>query len=697
MNMNLKTRVKEAGQIFKMYQSRLNKLGIETLEDLIYHIPFRYDDLSLISKIEQIQSGEIVTIQGKVISIKNQFTKKGKKIQKAKVSDETGEIDVIWFNQPYLVKIIHEEDTIALSGRVNKIVNDLIMESPEYEFMNNSNELIHTGRLVPIYPETKGLSSKWLRRQIYKLIKTQTQNILEHIPDSIRDDNNLMEIKSAIEQIHFPESLDMANKARLRLAFDELFLIQLASYKRRNDWEKNLKSSSFNTQKYQDQIQKLIKNLPFELTNAQKKAIDEIFLDLSKEKPMNRLLEGDVGSGKTVVAAIAMYLAYLNGFQSVLMAPTEILANQHYQTISNLLSPLGVKVELVTGNKKLRIKKQESEIKRKNLDSKFMIHDSSNNFNILIGTHALLSEKIKFERLGLVVIDEQQRFGVEQRAIIREKGQNPHLLTMTATPIPRTVALTLYGDLDLSYLNEMPKNRKKIKTWLVPSQKRDNAYKWIGKQIKETDSQVFIICPFIEESENMISVKAATKEFARLQKEVFIDLKLGMLHGKMKGKEKDMILEDFKNKKFNILVATPVVEVGIDISNATIMLIEASDRFGLSQLHQLRGRVGRGDKQSYCLLFSESQTPKTIERLKVMETIYTGPVLAEMDLKFRGAGEIYGTLQHGKKELKIANFSDIPLIEKTRRVTESVFKNLNEYPLLLEKVNDITLKRVSPD
>lgn len=675
--MNLQTPVRQAGNIFVRYAGRLEKLGIKTLEDLLYYFPFRYDNYSIISKIEQVQSGEIVTIQGTVIDIKNEYTKRRKKIQKAKVADDTGVINVIWFNQPFILNIIQKGDRVSLSGKIGSYLGKSLLESPEYELLSleNSSQTIHTGRLVPVYSETKGVSSKWLRRQIYKILKENRQNILEYIPSSIRKSNDLIGIYESIEQIHFPKSEDMAEKARRRLAFDEFFLLQLVARERRSEWKKNLESHSFSVLKYKKNIEQLWEKLPFKLTNAQQRAIGQIFKDLSSKSPMNRLLEGDVGSGKTVVASIAMYLAFLNKLQSVLMAPTEILANQHYQTILNLLKPAGARIALATGSIKQNIQ----------------------DFDILIGTHAVLSKKINFEKLGLVIIDEQQRFGVEQRAIIRKKGENPHFLTMTATPIPRTIALTLYGDLDLSLLDEMPLGRKAIKTWLVPPQKRQAAYDWINNQILKTKTQAFIICPFIEESENLQTVKAATKEYERLKKEVFPNLKLALLHGKLKSKEKENSLKNFKIGKTDILVSTPVVEVGIDIPNATIMMVEASERFGLAQLHQLRGRVGRGDKQSYCLLFTDSQSEKTIERLKAMENIQAGASLAELDLKLRGPGQIYGTLQHGIPQLKIASFSDFALIEKTKIEVEKIFPNLKNHPSLLKRVENLSTKQVSPD
>ncbi len=672
--MNLQTPIKDAGRVYKMYASRLEKLGIFKLEDFLYHIPSRYEDYSLISPINKLQLGEIVTVQGEVVAIRNVYTKRFKKIQEAKVKDDTGEIDILWFNQPFIVKTIQIGDKISLSGRIDKEGGKIKMIGPDYEIMYENKPTIHTGRRVPIYPETKGVSSKWLRRQIYKIIYENRELFDDHLPYSIIGRINLTGLKDAIEHIHFPNKLEETIKAKERLSFDELFLIQLSTLKKREEWNKQLHGIPFSIEKFQKEIDIFWEKLPFSPTAAQRKAIHEIFADLTHDKPMNRLLQGDVGSGKTIVATIAMYLAFLNGFQSVLMAPTEILAEQHYQTISKILEPLGITVGLRTGSKK-----------------------SKDEYNILVGTHAVISESVQFDKLGFVVIDEQQRFGVEQRAIIKQKGNNPHLLSMTATPIPRTVALTLYGDLDLSVLDEMPKGRKKVKTWLVPNIKRENGYKWIEKQIKENGDQAFIICPFIEESETMTTVKAAAKEFERLQKDVFPHIKLGLLHGKMKPKEKEKELEQFRNKEFDILVATPVVEVGIDIPNATIILIEAAERFGLSQLHQLRGRVGRGDKQSYCLLFTESLNEQTRTRLSSLERIYNGAELAELDLKLRGSGDIYGTAQSGWKMLKIASFSDIPLIEKAKKAAGEIFNKLEQYPKLQKKIQEITTAQIAHD
>ena len=665
----------------KLYATRLEKLNITTFYDFLFHLPSRYEDYSVISKIAEIQSGETVTIQGQVLEMKTNYLRGGriKNMQKALVTDGTGTIELTWFNQPFLTQTILPNTQISASGKADRFgrSKNLSLQSPEYEVLFNNNPPIHTGRLIPVYPETQGVSSKWLRRQIFTILTQHANELNEYLPETILQQNHLMGFMEAIQAIHFPKDLETAEKAKERLAFDELFLMQLAANKRRSEWQKKQKGLQFEIKKYQKQINNCINSLPFKLTNAQQKALDSIMNDLQKETPMNRLVQGDVGSGKTVVAATAMYEAYLNGYQSVLMAPTEILAQQHYATVSKFLEPLGVKVSLVTGNKKLLA--------------------SDSQFSILIGTHAVLSEKIMFGKLGLIIIDEQQRFGVEQRSTIRQKGDNPHLLTMTATPIPRTVALTMYGDLALSYLNEMPHGRKQIKTWLVPPEKRNGAYSWIRKEINENHSQAFIICPFIEPSETMQTVKAVNQEYELLKKEVYPDLKLGLLHGRQKGKEKDEILQQFRNGDFQILVATPVVEVGIDIPNATIIMIEAAERFGLAQLHQLRGRVGRGDKQSYCLLFTDSKTAQTSTRLKAMETTHSGAELAELDLKLRGPGNLYGTAQHGVPKLKAASFSDTLLIQKAKIAADRVFPDLSSYPQLKKQLDQTVSSNISPD
>lgn len=671
--MNLATPVSRLYMVGPLYSRRLEKLGITTCADLLYHFPSRYQDYRLQSKIAHVQPGETATVSGKIISMKNEYTKGGKKIQKAMISDETGVFEVIWFNQPFLVRNFKIGLTFSFSGKVDFFGTKKVMVSPEYEQVKDSDSLfrtIHTGRLVPIYPETYGVSSKWLRSRIAPLIEMLIPDTIDFLPEKITRTYNLLNLNDSCINIHFPETPEQTEEAKKRFAFEELFLIQLAALKRKKKWQEKI--SSFSFQSNENQIRQFINRLPFELTGAQKKVLQKISDDLTQNKPMNRLLQGDVGSGKTVVAAGAIYLTFLNGCQSVLMAPTEILAIQHYETLLEILSPLGVRVNLATGS----IKNYQNS--QGNIET-----------DVLVGTHAVLSEKINFSKLGLVVIDEQHRFGVAQRAKLGLRSQAPHVLTMTATPIPRTVALTLFGDLDLSVIDEMPKGRKVVKTWVVPDKKRDKAYKWIRRHVKDTDEQAFIICPFIEESESVKTVKAATVEFEKLSRDIFPDLKLGLLHGKQKVKEKNKVIESFRKGELDILVSTPVVEVGIDIPSATIMMIEGAERYGLAQLHQLRGRVGRGEKESYCLLFPQITSGRPLERLKALERCHVGMTLAEIDLSLRGPGEIYGTTQHGFPDLKAASFTDLKLIEETRQAALEILPAIEKYPLLLERLQSL--------
>lgn len=643
---------------------KFKALGINTYFDLLNYFPTRYEDYSLITKIDKIQVGETVTIQGKIIEAKNQYTRSHITIQKVIISDDTGIVEVNWFNQPYLIRVLKPGENISVAGLVKQFGSKISIEPKEYEIGGKN---IHTGRLVPVYSEKKGLSTKTIREKIHAILKS-TDSVdhrvaclrkqAETLPNEIISFNNLIDEDMAYQQIHFPDNQELANKARERLAFDELFNLQLANNLIKKEWKKEKVGNQFRIKNFELKINNFITNLPFKLTSDQTKVIDEIISDLKKTTPMNRFLQGDVGSGKTVVATVSCYLSFLNGYQSIIMAPTEILAQQHYQSISKLFKIVGIKPTpttlLITGSTKI----EKSKIKNEN-------------FDIIIGTHALLSKKTKFKKVGLVVIDEQHRFGVAQRALLKEKTLNSHLLTMTATPIPRTVALTLYGELDLSYIEEMPKGRQIIKTFLVPKEKRNRGYEWIKKQIRENKSQVFVVCPLIEESEieTMKSIKAVTVEFEVLKK-IFSGFKLGLLHGKLKSMEKSQIMNDFKNKKIDILVSTPVVEVGIDIPDATVMLIEGAERFGLAQLHQLRGRVGRSDKQSYCLLYTENDSEKTINRINYFCKNNLGVKLAEFDLKNRGAGNIFGTEQHGFVNLKIASLTDFDLINKTKKAVE---------------------------
>lgn len=671
--MDLETPLSKLTGIGSYLSYKLKQLNLEKVEDLIYHFPFRYDDFSQISSTAEAKIGENVTLLGEIWSIKNIYTRRGKVLTQAIFNDGTLPINLTWFNQSYLLKQISTGDRLQISGKLQKYKGKLSIMVPKWEkvnILNVSTKPIHTGRLVPIYPETEGLTSKWIRTKIDQILPGVLDKIKDPLPDFIRD--GMLPLSQALNQIHYPKNLKEVEQAEERLGFDELFYVSLATQKTRKAWrEKGLVES---LKMYPEALDNFILKLPFELTNAQKRVVSEVLDDLKRNIPMNRLIQGEVGSGKTVVCAIIIYLIHLNNLKTLLMAPTEILAFQHFETISNLLESFGIKVGIYTGSKK-----------------------QAKDAEVIIGTHALLSEKLMTSDVGLVIIDEQQRFGVEQRSFLRSRAKLPHFLTTTATPIPRTIALTLYGDLDLSIIDEMPLGRQKIKTYVVPTKKRRDAYSFIEKKVKEGD-QVYIITPLIELSETLKSLKAAKEEFKKLQDKIFPNLNLGLLHGRLRGKEKDAIMRDFKDKKIDILVSTSVVEVGVDVENATIMVIESADRFGLAQLHQLRGRVGRGLKQSFCLLFSESEDSQ-IRRLKYLETIDDGLRLAELDLKIRGSGEIFGIRQSGRFEFKIASFSDLGLVERTKQAAEKLLKldpNLDKHPQVKGKLLNLAAD-VAPD
>ena len=640
--MNLTDTVTTLPGIGSIMAAKLRRLGISTVFDLLYHLPFRYEDRRLISPAARVQIGETVTVVGCLSPVHNLFTKKGKRLQTATLTDDSGSLSVIWFNQMYLSRVFAAGDHVTLYGKVDFFNRKPTLISPEYE-----KGASYVG-LVPIYPETAGLSSKWLRAKIF--------NLLTSLPDI-----SPLHAK-ALHHIHFPKFLDQVELARKDLAFDELFLLQLAALQHRQAWRRTHLAHPFTVD--QDQVLQFISRLPFTLTAGQSQAIKDVLADLSLSHPANRLLEGDVGSGKTVVAAVAAYVTRLNSYQTLVLAPTQILAHQHHLTLSTLFKPFGIDVGLVTSQSKITTSK----------------------LKIVVGTHALLSQKHQLDSVGLVVIDEQHRFGVAQRSLAASLGQSPHILTMTATPIPRSLALTLYGDLDLSVLTDLPSGRLPVKTWIVPESKRTASYKWITDQLATGTSQCFWVCPFIDASESAATVKAVTTEFTKLQ-DIFPHLKLGLLHGKMPAKQKNAVITAFRAGELNVLVSTPIVEVGLDIPAATIMVIEGADRFGLAQLHQLRGRVGRGHIQSYCLLFTASVTP----RLKAMETISSGSQLAEIDFRLRGPGDIYGTSQHGAPRLKVATGKDLPLIQSAKTAAEKTLPDLATYPLLLSLVEQVKI------
>ncbi|OGC44492.1 ATP-dependent DNA helicase RecG [candidate division WWE3 bacterium RBG_19FT_COMBO_53_11] len=679
--MNWTDPVEKIPYVGGVYAKRLGKLGVQSVRDLLYHFPFRYQDYTQTTKIRLLTAGADAAVRGKIIKIGSIRTKGGKFMTKAAVADESGAIEAVWFYQPYLTRTLKEGVGVGLAGKVENFGGKTSFVSPEVEVLKSGAVPSHTAGLVPIYPETANLSSKWLRTRIKGLLKSDLA-LDEFLPPAVIKRYDLPSLPEALKEIHFPQSAAAARQARYRFALEELLLFNLRSNTQRAAWEKRRTAYPLNPGDHQREIDVFIKNLPFRLTEAQKRATEEILADLGKNTPMNRLLQGDVGSGKTAVAAIAAYLSYLGGTRTIFMAPTEILADQHFQTLGMLLTPYGVKIAIQTGSKK---------------------PEPTDEFNLWIGTHALFYRSQSFEKVGLVIIDEQHRFGVEQRTELLQKSKSevtPHLLTLTATPIPRTLALTVYGDLDLSVLDELPPGRKRIKTFVVPSRKRDAGYQWIRQKV-ELGEQAFVICPLIEESEveSMRQVKAATAQFEAISR-LMPNVKVGLLHGKMKAQEKTGIMDSFKRGEIGVLVSTPVVEVGIDVPNATIMVIEAAERFGLASLHQLRGRVGRGSKDSYCFLFTNEESSAALERLKPLEGGRNGFELAELDLKLRGPGEIYGVRQHGLTELKVADLTDAHLLKTAREAAQDVFQEnprLDRYPSLKEELKRFSSALVEPN
>ena len=663
---------------------KLNKLGIYTAQDLIMYFPKKHIDYSSRTLIRNLKEGENTTVFGYIRSVSAFNTKNSLSVVKVSVTDESGRIELSFFqaksNRFMLERIKSQFPVnagIMLSGKVkrNNFDGKLTFDKPNYsimtgEFLEDKNSNLNLARIVPIYTVCEDLSIKVLRRAIFNAINTYKNEIENVLPDYIREKYGILDKKIAVEQIHFPESIELLEQARFSLIFEELFLIQLKLVRLR---EANSHNHSALALKIKEKglVKKFIDTLPFELTGGQKKAVNEILNDLNSDIPMARLLQGDVGSGKTVVATIMLLAGVENGYQGALMAPTEILAQQHYNNLQQWLTPLGVSVGLFLGSQGKKVRE------------KFRTDLRNGQMNIAVGTHALIQEDVDFNNLGAIVVDEQHRFGVKQRNILKKKSQNPQMLTMTATPIPRTLALTVHGDLDLTIIDELPKGRKPIKTSLVTFHR--GVYDLIKKEI-ESGRQAYVVYPLIEESETL-SAKAATIEAERLQNEIFPQFKIGLLHGKLKNDEKEQVMADFKNKKYDILVSTTVVEVGVDVPNATVMLIENAERFGLSQLHQLRGRVGRNDLQSYCILHTSTKSQETKERLNIMTQTNDGFVIAEKDLQLRGPGEFLGTRQSGLPDLIISDIvRDAKILEMARNEAIDFVKtnNIENYPILKE-------------
>ncbi|MEE8032749.1 ATP-dependent DNA helicase RecG [Clostridioides difficile] len=664
---------------------KLNKLGIFTLKDLLYYFPRQFEDRNNLKKIAQLEDGEKVTIKAVISSINTFSPKEGMTLTKIDVKDETGSAKLVFFNKSYIKNTFRPGDSILVFGKVKKKFNNLELTSCELEYLTNSPK--NTCRFMPVYQLTYGVTNKEIMSIIRTVLEDKELIIQEYMPQRIIEKYRLCSIDFAVRNIHSPSSKESLKIALYRIVFEELLILQLGLFvfKSGRNKEDGIK---FETSK---DLKKIISALPFKLTKAQNRALDEIIQDMNLEKIMNRLVQGDVGSGKTVVALLALANCVLNGYQGALMAPTEILAGQHYISLTESLKDFGINVGLLIGS---LTKKQKDTV---------LEQIKNNEIDILIGTHALIEDKVEFNNIGLVITDEQHRFGVMQRSKLSLKGANPDILVMTATPRPRTLALILYGDLDISIIDELPPGRQPIETIAIEKSKRDRAYNNLVRREVESGRQVYIVCPLVEESE-AIEAKSAVELVEELRAEYFHDLRLGLLHGKMKSSEKDEVMRLFKNKEIDILVSTTVIEVGVNVPNATLMIIENAERFGLAQLHQLRGRVGRGSHKSYCVLIYDSKTDVCRQRMAIMEETNDGFKISEKDLEIRGPGEFFGTRQHGLPELKVANlFKHIKILKLAQQEARYILGEDNNLQLkenmalkkeIIDKFKD-TLKEIS--
>ncbi len=658
---------------------RLKKLGIETVLDLVYHFPHRHNDYAKVRSISELAMGEVQTVVVTVWEVTAKSLRPNLWSVQAVLSDGTGNARATWIRharrgqRPYLANSIKSGDEIVVSGKVSAYHGTPIFrDDPEFEPVKGQEDLVHTGRLVPVYPATEGLPQRTIRRTVKNALDAAISQVVEYLPEESLHRTGVLGLRNAIAQYHYPDSDADKAAARHRLAFDELLMLQMMVLSRKREWQ--AEESGIAIESDRQRIRGFLDSLPFRLTDAQSRVLDEALADMRHDRPMNRLLQGDVGSGKTVVAAAALLMAVMDGYQAALMAPTEILAEQHFLTLSGLMgaSPGGstvaegtvpgisrpVRIGLLLGSLGARVRRTMHE------------RIAGGQIDLVIGTHALIQDAVDIPRLAVAVVDEQHRFGVMQRAAMRDKGERPHLLSMSATPIPRSLALTLYGELDVSTIDQMPPGRPRTRTRWVEPTKRDAAYGFVRKQV-EAERQAFIVCPLIEGSETIQS-RAATEEHERLSNQVFPDLRLGLLHGRMPLHEKEAVMEDFKLAELDILVSTPVIEVGIDVPNATVMLVDGADRFGLAQLHQFRGRVNRGTHQSYCLLLADDPGEDARNRLKLVERIDDGFKLADEDLKLRGAGDYLGTRQSGLPSLNVAMITDQDIAALARQEAASI-------------------------
>jgi ATP-dependent DNA helicase RecG len=631
-------------------EKQLETLGVRTVRDLLYLVPRQHKDFSRVTPIGSALFNRECTVRGRVTEVNEERTRTGKVLVTVTISDDTGSMPLIWFN-PYIARQMRIGLEIAVSGRIEQQRGTVCMRGPEWEPVEAGS--IHTGRLVPFYPLTRGLYQKQLRNLTRLALDAAAGIIYDPLPAALRERHRLFDLATALEGVHYPASVDELHFAKARLAFDEFLVLQIGLVRRKVEWQKQ-NGHAFDVDR--DTLARFAEVLPFEFTPAQRRALQEILDDMGRPKPMSRLLQGDVGSGKTVVAAAAVIVAHANGFQSAILAPTEILAEQHDRNFRGLFADLPETqrpaVALLTGSTPAK--------ERERIDGGLRAGE----IDVLIGTHAILEQRVDFRRLGLAVIDEQHRFGVRQRARLRGKGESPDILVMTATPIPRSLALVMHGDLDVSIIDELPPGRQPITTRLIEEERRGDVYRFIRSQV-QAGRQAFIIYPLVEDSE-VLDLRAATSEFERLSREVFPDLRLGLLHGRMRPSEKDDIMTRFRDRDLDVLVSTSVVEVGIDVPNATVMVIEGAERFGLSQLHQFRGRVGRGADRSYCLLIAANAGEGSQRRLEAMVETQDGFRLAEIDLELRGPGEFFGTRQSGLPDLQFAVLGDLATLQRAR-------------------------------
>ncbi|HSH35723.1 ATP-dependent DNA helicase RecG [Schnuerera sp.] len=644
---------------------KLKRLNIHTIEDLLYFVPREYEDRSEFKTISECVEGEKISLNVQISGYPTKLkTRRNLTILKIPAKDNTGSAQLVWFNQNYIANKLSIGDRIAIHGKVSIFNNQVQISNPSFEKRGNSK----VGRIIPIYPLTENLTNNEMIKIVGNAIRDYSSKIKERLPDYVRKELKLMPIKEAIENIHFPKDKNHYLEARRRLVFEELLILQLGLFLIKSKTKELNQGIKF---PQMAEINTFIENLPFKLTKAQMKTFKEIEKDMEKHEQMNRLVQGDVGSGKTIIALLAMFKAWKAGYQSVMMAPTEILAQQHYDSISSFFAKYNIRSELLVGS-----------LSNKNKE-KILEDLKEGKIDVLVGTHAVIQEKVEFNNLGLAITDEQHRFGVKQRAILSKKGKSPDVLVMTATPIPRTLALILYGDLDISIIDELPPGRKKIETYAVGFSIIDRVHNFVKKQIKE-GKQAYIVCPLVEESDTL-NVKSAEELYTSLKDEIYIDFNVGLLHGRMRSREKDYIMDRFSKKELDILISTTVIEVGVNVPNANIMVIYNAERFGLAQLHQLRGRVGRGEHQSYCILINGSNSKISRERMRILQKSTDGFYISEKDLELRGPGEFFGTKQHGLPDLRIANlFTDMEVLKLAQKKAKDI---LDKDTYLLEEKN----------